>query len=328
MSVRSAFVLFVAAITLAGCASPAPSPDGEQPASPVVVASEAPPDAAELDAQRFRTGFALRSDLAWIRAVAADPSSDRKTFGVPLTADEVVELQRRSSSVEELKDAILPYALAQPDYAGAWIDHDRGGLLVVQFSGLILPHQAAILHLTRPGARYEIRRVRWSEAELEEFADRIRQERDWFETIPAYVYGSGQDVVLNRVSIELSSADPALADKVKLHFGWTDEIVIVHSDGTGALLLQKGSLTIRAIDSEGLPVPGLACVAISDIDGANESRPLPMPTTDEDGFCTLEVAASGYTIHLERGHGPPKVVAVGRATVKPKKLTEVTITVP
>lgn len=325
---RQLRAILILAAAVGGCTTAAPASPFSQPAAPTPTRSEAPATEAELESQRFRDDFGLRSDLSWIREVAADPGADRTSYGTPLTLAEVRELARRSITVDGLKDAILPYALAQPDYAGAWIDHDRGGVLVVQFSGSLLQHQADILRLTRPGAPYEVRQVRWSLAQLEALKDRVSGDEAWFETIPAYLYAVGLDTKLNRLSVTVSSAEPAAADRIKAHFGWTDDIVIINSDGTGALLLQKGSLAIHAVNADGGPVEGLACVAISDIDGANEPRPLPMPTTDEEGVCTIDVAATDYTIHLEKGHAPPTVVAIGRATVKPKRLTEVTIVVP
>lgn len=303
------------------------------PATPPASTSPAPQDTrpttdSELDAQRFRSDFGLRSDLEWIRAVAADPTSDRTTYGVPLTPAEIAELARRSITLEAFRDQVIEYASAQPDYAGAWIDQLRGGVLVVQFAGTTLVHQAKILSMVRPGAPIEVRQVRWRLSEIQAWQDRVGAEEAWFLTIPAYLYANGPDEVQNRLTVTVSSADPDVESKILAHFGWTDEQVVVHSDRTGALLLQPGSLQVTAVDRTGAPVEGLACVAIPDVAGAYDPRPLPMPTTDEDGICTIEAAAGAYTIQLERGEAPPTVIATGRATIAAKHLTEVTITVP
>lgn len=317
----------LATALIAGCGASVKLPSAPPTTGPPAATDDRPLDAAELDAQRFREGFGLRSDPAWIRQVAVDPSADRTTFGVPLTHDEVAELNRRSMTAEELQQTVLAYALAQPEYAGAWIDHGRAGMFVVQFSGSILEHQLEIMSRVRPGAQIEVRQVRWSWAQLLEFSDRISGSEQWMESIPAYLVGYGPEMVLNRVEIEISSADPAAADKIKAHFGWTDDILIVESDGTGILLEANGTLEVHAVDPAGKPVPGLECVMVSDAKNATESRPLPMPTTDDEGVCSREVAPTGYTIQLETGHAPPTVVAVGRAVVKPRTLTVVTIIV-
>jgi hypothetical protein len=261
-----------------------------------------------------------------VRTVAADPGADRTTFGVPLTVAEVAELWRRSWTAEGLKDAILPYALAQPDYGGAWIDHERGGLFVVQFSSSLLEHQAAILPLTRPGAAYEVRQVRWSQAELDVAKSRISGDSAWFETLPAYLLGVGLDIRANRVTIEVSSADPEVATRIWTHYGLGSDILTVTSDGTGVLLMDPGALAIRAVDRAGKPVVGLACVVSTDAKNVHEPRPLPMPTTDDDGLCEIEALPGEYTIELEDG-GAGHVVAVGVATVKTRTLTEVELLV-
>ena len=295
---------------------------------PLVATAEPSADGAELDAARFRRDFGLRSDIAWIRAVANDPHADHLTFGVPLTADEVADLNGRFTTIDELKQAVLPNVIDEPDYGGAWIDQDRGGILVVQFVGPTILHTADILSRVRPGAPIEVRQVRWTLADLETFKDRISAEEAWFDALPSYLYAVGIDVSANRVTVELSSADPEVDAKIRAHFGLGDDVVAVTSDGTGTLLLAPGRLSVRAVDADGRPVSGLACVMISDVKNATEPRPLPMPTTDEEGLCERDVAPSGYTIQLETGHAPPTVIATARATVRPRKLTELTIQVP
>jgi hypothetical protein len=298
-----------------------------EPPAPSPTLDAEPATAAELDAQRFRGDFGLRSDLAWIRVVAADPGSDRTTYGVPLTADEIAELSRRSSALEAIRGPVLDYATAQPDYAGAWIDNDRGGILVVQFAGPVLKHQAALFAMVRPGAPLEVREVRWSQSQLEALQGQIEAGRDWFLTIPASLYGDGTNVVTDRFEVQVSSADPDVEAKVLAHFGWSSDMVVVKSDGTGALLLQPGTVEVLAEDPAGRPIEGLACITISDIPGAHDSRSLPIPTTDEDGICQIVAAAGDYTIQLERGQAPPTVVGQGRATITARQLTHVTIKV-
>lgn len=298
-----------------------------EPPAPSPTVDAAPATAAELDAQRFRDDFGLRSDLAWVRLVGADPGSDRTTYGVPLTADEIAELARRSNALEDIRGPVLDYAIAQSDYAGAWIDNDRGGILVVQFAGPVLKHHAALFSMVRPGAPLEVREVRWSQAQLDALQGQLGADADWFLTIPAYLYGDGTNVVTNRFEVQVSSADPDVEAKILAHFGWSSDMVVVKSDGTGALLLQPGTIEVLALDPSGRPVQGLACIAISDIPGAHDARSLPMPTTDEDGICQVVAAAGDYTIHLERGAGPPTVVATGRATITARHLTHVTVEV-
>ena len=327
---RSISALALAATIIGACGSSAATP--ASPSSPVPTVGPTIEDrsltAAEEDAERFRQSFGLRSDLEWIRIVAADPTSNRIAFGVPLTGVEVAELYRRTNTLERFRDEVLTYADAQPDYAGSWIDHERGGLLVMQFSGSLLEHRLAILSMAGPGAPIEIRQVRWTLADFERIDAQIGADRDWFETLPAYLYANGQDISANRFFVRVSSAVPDVGQRILGHFGWTADLVVVESDGTGVLLQRPGSLEILALDADGRPIQGLACVVEADQPNVHESRPLPMPRTDEDGTCFIEALPGDYTIQLEVGEAPPTVVSNGtRATIKARKLTRVTIEV-
>jgi len=323
----------LAVIILAGCVSRPSS----SPASPVLSPSVAP-DATPVptlspaglaDVERFRRDFGLRSDEAWILEVAANPASDRQTFGVPLTAQEVEELGRRTRDVEQIKAVVVPYGEAhRAEWAGAFTDHQAGGLFVAQFSGHVAEHRAALLPKLSPLAAFEVREVRWSLRELEAVASRFHMNDPWFRTIPAVVYGVGPNLVANRVDILISSADPRATDLIRDHLGLTDEVLHVTSDGNGALLLPTGRLRIIAVDAGGSPAVGLACVAVPDADGAYEPRPVPMPTTDANGVCELTLPATGYWIHLERGEGRSTLVSLGRAVVLAEEIRELTIIAP
>lgn len=318
---RSVLAFVVTATLVVGCDA-GPTSESPSVSAPSIRTSDGPTAVPRLlvhevaDARRFREDYGLRADDEWIRDVAADPTSDRTSFGVPLTTGEVAELNRRTAAADEIKNLVVDYALAHADeYAGAYTDQQRGGIFVAQFSGHVAEHKAALFARVRPGAPLEVREVRWSLEQLEAFASRLQGAGGWFRTIPAYLTGYGPNVPTNRVNVQISSVDPDAAAKIEAHFRWTNEIVEVETDGTGALLLPTGTLRIVARDSGGVPVPGLACVAIPDLDGAYEPRPIPMPTTDEIGRCVLRLPATGYWIRLEVGEAPPELVAIGRAVV-------------
>lgn len=283
---------------------------------------------ADMAAKRFRQDFGLRADDSWILAVGADPSADRTTFGVPLTQPEVQDLNGRVQTVDAMRDVVVAYTATQPDWAGTWVDQTRGGILIVQFTGLLDLHREALLAHIRPFSPIEIRLARWSVAELQGFANQVTAEQGWFDSLPAVVIGYGPDVMLDRLKIDLSSADPEVAQKIEAHFGWTDGVVAVSSDGTGALLLPTGRLVIHVLAHDGHPLAGLGCVAIPDISGAYDPRPVPLPRTNALGVCDLVLPASGYSLRLEIGEGPPRLVAQGRATVVAGATTEVTVRAP
>lgn len=298
-------VLVLVSIGAGGCGTTVPT---SSPTLPRQEPTETPAPAASLtefeltEARRFRADFGLRTDEAWIRAVAADPASaeGKAMYGVPLTAEEFAEIVRRSQASDVIKAVVVPYGLANPeDYAGAWIDHQHGGRFVVQFSGQIEKHRAALYAKISPDANFEVRAVEFSTAELQELAAKLMDPANeaWFATIPASLQGYGPGVSSNRLHIKISSANPNAAALIEQHFGWQG-VAEVESDGTGALMLPRGTLRVRATNQQGLPVPGLSCVAVPDMPGSYEP-PIDVPTTNEQGVCELKLPATGYWIRLE-----------------------------
>ena len=198
------------------------------------------------EAIRFRKTFGLRADEAWIRLVAADPDSEegRIEYGVSLTPEEFADLAGRSVAVEAIREPVISYGLAHPDdWAGAYIDQQRDGILVAQFSANI-EHRQALMSGLGPSARLEILPVQYSLKYLKAQAARIHGTEDWFLTIPAYLESYGVDESANRIHLRVSSVDPRVQDIIEEHFGWPG-LTKVESDGTGANLLPFGTLRSR-----------------------------------------------------------------------------------
>jgi hypothetical protein len=155
----------------------------------------APPDYS--DAVDFRTRMGLAADPAHIEALAADPAAiqtgRQSGFGVPLTVAESRELLARARTADAVVDVITAYARTVPDrWAGLYLDRDVGGIVVAQFSGDPDPHRAALAKLLHPDAPFEIRRVRWSNRDLEPLWREVERQRAWFDSIGAPLTGSGR----------------------------------------------------------------------------------------------------------------------------------------
>src|SRR5262245_54491332 len=208
-------LLFLTAVLGSGCA-PGPNVGGSASPADSLASAQASLSLDQLaEARRFRTDFGLRSDDAWILGVASDPASDLASYGVPLTNDEVAELDRRIRNVDGIRAIVIGYGEDHPnDWAGAYIDHEAGGVLVAQFARNADLHRLALLAQICPKAHLEIRPVRWSLDELESFGARLPSEEGWFASVPAVLTGFGPNVVLNRVEIQVSSANPAAADLI------------------------------------------------------------------------------------------------------------------
>jgi hypothetical protein len=293
--------------------------------APAVAASLTP--AAVAEAQRYREDFGLRSDESWVRRVAADPASVAgvNRYGIPLTPEEVGELERRIQTTEAIKRLVVPYGESHPeDWAGAWIDHEASGRLIAQFSGHVEEHRRQLYARISPEANFEVRAVDRSLAEIREMASVLDEpaNQEWFATIPAVLKGYGLRVAGNRLGVDLSTVHPDAPRLVAEHFGWGDAVQ-VDVDGTGALLLGRGVLTVTARDGQGRPVAGLGCTAVADLPGAYES-PQQVPRTGPDGQCTLELPATGYWIRLST---QDDLAGMARATVVPNGRATVTVLV-
>lgn len=120
-------LLSVASFVLGACAfSPAPTRDiGQSPSGP---------SAEELsDARRFRESFGLRSDDAWIRAVAANLQGQAglREYGVPLMPAELDLLEARADAFPEISEAAEAYGRRHAaEFGGVFVDHVQGTVAV------------------------------------------------------------------------------------------------------------------------------------------------------------------------------------------------------
>jgi len=333
-ALRRAATSLVLALGLAACGSVAPaSPDPSPTVGsllPSTSASESQrmlPNAKDMEeARRFRTSFGLRSDDAWIVQVAADPNASDHAFGIPLTQEEVDELGNRQVAIDAIREVVTQYGLDHPeDWAGAWIDQKRGGILVAAFSGSFERHRTALLSQVHPTAPLEILEVERSLQELKTEAARLDPYDPWLATVPAVLESAGVDEQTNSVLARISSVNPDARRLFEEHFGWQG-FFMLESDGTGALLLPRGSLVVRVVDTSGRPMAGLRCIAIPDMSGAYEA-PLDAPTTDSAGRCRIDLPATGYWVRLDRTQDPTSTIGIGRAVVVANRVSEVLLKV-
>lgn len=317
-------------ITLAACETAAP----ERSSASLAVGSPSPTATATVvltrdqlaEAVRFRRTFGLRADEFWIRKVAADPGADWLAFGTPLSSEELDDLERRNGAgFETMKQAVIAYGMAHKgEWAGAFTDQARGGILVIQFSGHLDQHRAALASTLQPDAKVEFRAVRWSLGELEAQAQRLRGTDSWFRTIPAVLQSYGVDITTDRIKVRISSVDPLAAGMIEDHFGLSG-MIDVESDDTGAMLVPTGMLRVFARDGAGHPVRGLRCEARPDIGDAVDGGGT---ETDRAGRCRLKLPATGTWVLLIQGSGPTRtVVGIGRAVVTPEQESDLVIEV-
>ena len=227
------------------CPSQAPSPTPEASLPPDV-------DAATRTAVRIRTEYGLRRDLAWIRSVAGDPTRSM-AFGTALLPAEEATLFARSELPTPVLAALGRHGHTD-EFGGLYIDNAQVRVVTLWTTDPAV-HEAAIRPLLPACHPVAFLRVRWSERELRTWQDRISNDTEWAESIPARIIGIGADITDNVVAVEISSANPQAPALVVAHYGDAPNGMIrVESDGTGAHLLPFGTVVGTVVRSDGSPV--------------------------------------------------------------------------
>jgi hypothetical protein len=229
---------------------PSATPTGS--ACPELPTEHPPPDSlpADLDeatrlAIEKRREYGLRRDIPWVRLVAADPRADT-AFGFPMLPEEEQSLFSRHDPAEAVQRVLMGYG-HEDELGGLYIDNVLGGTVVVLWTGNIEAHAAAIRALLPECHPVIFKRVRWSEAELRRWQDKISADWNWFATIPAAPQGVGASVSDNVVTVDISSANPNAAAIIVAHYGAPPGMIRVQSDGTGAALLPWGTVKGRVV---------------------------------------------------------------------------------
>lgn len=235
--------LALAAVLFAACAGPRSEPP--PPAEPApTVDSDLPTDIA--DAIRTRTDLGLRADAGYVEAVHAAPDSVRHDFGILVTPEEAAELDRRSAAHDDL-GALAAYGAEHLEtFGGMYIDQAAGGDVVLLFTSDVERHAREATELAPAGVTVRVRRVDFTEAELNEVIeglDPASMNEPGVEMVGIWV-----DVIRNVVTLEVKTDDPTFKQRLEdAHLGRLE--VTVHpmpgpwenaSDGDGWRLLAFG----------------------------------------------------------------------------------------
>jgi hypothetical protein len=282
------------------------------------------------EAIRFRSSVGLRADEAYVRQLAVDPTASTAVtlYGVPLTPDEIAELDKRARNSDLVAETLKTYGRDHPDqWAGTFVDQRGGGMVVIQFTGDLNEHRAALSKLVNPAASWEVRDARWSLADLASKRDLIEADRGWFETIDASYVRSVALPIDNVVELRISSANPAAPDLVTEHFhgdGW----LRVLSDGVGVWDGPRGDLRVQVTDAAGRRLQGadMMCLPIPDEPAAYRDGPVGVSF---EGVCrAFALGATSYDVQiLQRAGDEWKVVARARTTIVADREVEIVIPV-
>jgi hypothetical protein len=277
------------------------------------------------EAVRIRTSWGLRSDPEWIAAVAKRTDTDT-AYGTPLTPDEIAELNRRSAAADAIRPEIQAYVARHADESGGiYLDQAQGGVFVTLWTGHVAEHEAAIRALVGPDANIAVRAVRHTESELLALQTAVTDALAWMKSIGAQLMSSAVDIVGNRVTLQISSANANAPALILDHVGTTADLLAITSDGTGLELLPRGTIRGRVVDRSGRPVAGLDVNPTSKVSswcGDEVGH-----GTDDDGRFELDhCAPTTWTIQVFRDYR--HILATADVRVQPGKVAEVLIRLP
>jgi hypothetical protein len=222
------------------------------PPSPTVpVATEQPVPSDIAYAIRQRQQFGLRADRAWVEAVSADPRARTMLLDFPMLPEEEAALEARQTTIDRVVGFVHRYTADHPEeFGGLFIDPGRH-VVVTLWTAHAEERRLAILRDLGARAPLEARQSRWTERDLDALLERITADWDWMRAIGAAPAGAGVETMNGIVSVQISSANPAAPALILAHYGVGPDMLRVDSDGTGILLLQRGTVRGTVVTAEG-----------------------------------------------------------------------------
>ena len=138
-------------------------------------------------AMRQRQLFGLRSDLAWVQQVAADPRAQMEALDFPMLPEEEAEFGSRQRAYEAAVEVIQRYAASHVDQFGGVYTDQPNHVVVTLWTDDPEGHLADLNKLGAVAKPIVARQVRWSERELRAVQDQV--DWDWFSEVDAGVRG-------------------------------------------------------------------------------------------------------------------------------------------
>ncbi|MDP8904218.1 MAG: hypothetical protein M3N29_02680 [Chloroflexota bacterium] len=158
-----------------------------------------------------------------MRSVAQDPRAVMSELGIPVTAKEAEELAEMIR--QEPRARLSMYGAREHEqFGGLWVN-DGGFDVVMLFTADLERHRRIVAALA-PTMRVDVRRARFTEAELRRLQDELVGELD---ALPELQFLSlGLDTKNNVLRLEAKSNDPTIKQRLEEQYGGR-LVVNVHS---------------------------------------------------------------------------------------------------
>lgn len=174
--------------------------------------------------QAYRRNVGIESDLGHIAGVRADPANVARSgeYGVPLTADELAELELRDTLIDEAAEMMREYVELnnlENTYAGTYMDHAGGGNVVAGFTENADVHLAVLQQLFTQPARLEAVSAEHSAAALEELYEAVSADIAANQPEGISIQHVHMDIIANRVNIGVPGITPAQEQTLRDRYG-------------------------------------------------------------------------------------------------------------
>lgn len=167
---------------------------------------------------RFRESVGLESGRPFVRSTFGNDAYSSDDFSVPLSQEEVDIIRDRQRRTA-LATPGHAWANSQKDFAGAWTDQRRDGVIVYQFTGDIADEKVELRRLLPAEVIYEVRSVERSLADLRELKAEIRESIEALQEDGVDITGIGLDTRDNVVSVDVSRDVPRARTILEERFG-------------------------------------------------------------------------------------------------------------
>jgi len=198
------------------------------------------------DAIRFREPFGLRTDVSFLTRTSALTNLD---WGVPLTEAEAAEIARRADLPRRLTQP-LAWAYAHPDFAGAYIDHDAGGMVVIQFKTNDISRLAtAVLARAPAESAIDVRSAARSRADLQAVRAQIYADHEWFAANGLHLISTAIMPTRNALRVGILGATPTASELLSARYGPAvyvidDDYSVVDACTVDTCWPQKGGIKV------------------------------------------------------------------------------------
>lgn len=198
------------------------------------------------DAIRFREPFGLRTDPGFLSRTSELTNHD---WGVPLTESEAAEIARRADLPRRLTDP-LSWAYTHPDFAGAYMDHDAGGLVVIQFKAADISRlTTAVVARAPAGSPIDVRSAARSRADLEAVRAQIYADADWFKASGLELISTAIAPTRNALRVGIRGATETASELLGERYGPAvyvidDDYSVLDACTVDACWPQKGGIKV------------------------------------------------------------------------------------